>query len=75
MTDFMNALSSYSAHVMVSADRKEGGFTLSLGLLGQTFRTSPALTRQILESPEFDQLLGSERALRVLELVLARAQQ
>jgi len=32
------------------------------------------LTKQIQESPEFDQLMGSDRATRILEMVLAHAQ-
>ena len=75
MNTFLNALSGYTAYVMTSSDVREGGFTLSIGLLGKTFVTSPALTQQIQDSPEFDQLFGSERAMRVLEMVLARAQQ
>lgn len=74
MNKFMTALTSSTVPVLVSTGVHEGGFVLSIGLLGKTITTSPALTRQILDSPEFDQLLGPERAMRVLELVLDHAQ-
>ncbi len=60
---------------MVDATLRDGGFAITgPGLLGKTIVTSPAVTQQILDSPEFDQLLQSDRVARILEVVLALAQ-
>ena len=75
MSSLLDNLKGYSAHVFVDPNDQSGSFRLNIGLLGKHFHTSPALTRKIKESPEFDQLTGAEQAIRILELVLAHAQQ
>lgn len=63
-------------NVVVDATQRDGGFAITgPGLAGKTTVTSPAVTQQILASPEFDQLLGSDKASRILEIVLAQAAQ
>ena len=74
MNSLVDTIKSYTAHVLVNPDSKDGGFRIAVGLLGKPYLTSPALTKQIQESPEFDQLMGSDRATRILEMVLAHAQ-
>ena len=74
MATFRQVLTSYSATVLVNTTLHDGGFSLTgPGLLGSTIVTSPAVTAQILASPEFDQLLGADKAARILEIVLAQA--
>jgi hypothetical protein len=75
MSLLVDALQGYSAHVLVVPNDPSGNFRLHIGLLGKHFHTSPALTQQIKESPEFDQLNGADQATRILEMVLAHAQQ
>jgi hypothetical protein len=75
MSTLLDNLKGYTAHVSVDPDDKSGSFRLNIGLLGKHFYTSPALTQQIKESPEFDQLFGADQAMRILEMVLAHAQQ
>lgn len=61
---------------MINTSLHDGGFALTgPGLLGNTIITSPAVTQQILASPEFDQLMENDKAARILEIVLARAAQ
>ena len=60
--------------VAVDSTLRDGGFAITApGLAGKTLITSPAVTQQILASPEFDQLLGSEKAARILKIALAQA--
>ena len=72
----MGSIFSTLAHgstitVLVDGTPHPEGFRLvGPGLLGKEVFTSPALTRQILESPEFDQFLGPEKAQRVFEIAL-----
>lgn len=74
MATFRQALTAHSATVLINTTLHEGGFALTgPGLLGRTIVTAPAVTQQILASPEFDQLLGADKANRILEIVLARA--
>ena len=74
MATFQQVLTAHSATVLVNTTLHEGGFTLTgPGMMGPTIVTSPAVTQQILASPEFDQLLGSDKAARILEIVLAQA--
>lgn len=75
MTNVLTALfNTYTIQVLVDASPDQTGFRLSgPGLLGQGYITSPALTARILGSPEFDQLSGSERAQRILAMVLEHA--
>jgi hypothetical protein len=74
MANLLHALSAYSMHIQVNTSLQDGGFALTYpGLLGKTVVTPPALTQRILASPEFDQLLGADKATRILELVLAQA--
>ena len=75
MSSPLDNLRGYTAHVFVDPNDQSGSFRLNVGLLGKHIYTSPALTRQIKGSPEFDQLSGAEQAIRILELVLAHAQQ
>lgn len=74
MNSPLDTLKSYTTPVFVNPDTIDGSFKIAVGLLGKAYATSPALTKQIQESPEFDQLFGSERATRILEMVLAHAQ-
>ncbi len=61
---------------MINTSLHDGGFALTgPGLLGNTVITSPAVTQQILASPEFDQLPSDEKATRILEIVLAQVAQ
>jgi len=54
------------------ATLRDGGFASTApSLAGKTLRTSPAVTRQILASPGFDQLSGSAKAAHILEIALA----
>ncbi len=74
MAGFLQALTAHSATVMINTALHDGGFALTgPGVLGNSIVTSPAVTQQILASPEFDQLLGSDKAARILEIVLAQA--
>ncbi len=74
MASFLQALTGYSATVLVNTSLHDGGFALTgPGLLGNTIVTSPAVTQQILALPEFDQLMGNDKAARILEIVLAQA--
>jgi hypothetical protein len=74
MNDFLRALNSSTITVAVDTTLRDGGFAIAApGLAGKTLVTSAAVTQQILDSPEFDQLLGSEKASRILEIVLAQA--
>ena len=74
MTTFRQALTAHSSTVLINTTLHEGGFALTgPGLLDPTIVTAPAVTRQILAAPEFDQLLGPDQATRILEIVLARA--
>jgi len=74
MNALVRGLASSTITVVVSPVLHGGGFAITApGLAGQTIVTSPAVTAQILASPEFDQLLGSDRAARILEIVLAQA--
>ena len=74
MNALLRGLASSLVTVVVSPILHEGGFAITApGLAGKTIVTSPAVTAQILASPEFDQLLGSEKATRILEIVLAQA--
>ena len=76
MNAFLRALHSSTMTVAVDTTLRDDGFALTApGLAGTQSLplTSAAVTRQILASPEFDQLLGSERASRMLEIVLAQA--
>ena len=70
----LDALKGYTAHVFVNPNSKDGSFKLAVGVLGKPYLTSPTLTRQIQESQDFDQLSGSDRATRILEMVLAHNQ-
>jgi len=74
MNSLLDTLESYTTHVFVNPDSKDGSFRMAVGLLGAPYLTSPTLTRLILESSEFNQLSGSDRATRILEMVLAHAQ-
>jgi hypothetical protein len=74
MSDFLRALNSTTITVAVDTALRDGGFAITApGLAGKTLVTSAAVTEQILSSPEFDQLLGNEKASRILEIVLAQA--
>jgi hypothetical protein len=74
MSDFLRALNSTTITVAVDTALRDGGFAITApGLAGKTLVTSAAVTEQILSSPEFDQLLGGEKAGRILEIVLAQA--
>jgi hypothetical protein len=74
MASLLQALSSHTATILVDTTLRQGGFAITgPGLLGKTSITSPAVTQQILASPEFDQLLSSDKATRILEIVLAQA--
>ena len=74
MAAFRQALTAHSSTVLINKTLHEGGFALtSPGLLGHTIVTSPAVTQQILASPEFDQLMGPDKAARILEIVLTQA--
>lgn len=74
MNNFLQALNSTLITVAVDATLRDGGFAITApGLTGKTIVTSAAITQQILDSPEFDQLLGGARANRILEIVLAQA--
>ncbi|WP_223648980.1 hypothetical protein [Hymenobacter psoromatis] len=74
MATFRQVLTAHSATVLVNTTLHEGGFTLTgPSVLGHSIVTSLAVTQQILASPEFDQLLGSDKAARILEVVLAQA--
>jgi hypothetical protein len=75
MSSLPDNLKGYSDHVFVDPNDQSGSFRLNVRLLGKRFHTSPTLTRQVKESSEFDQLSGAEQAIRILELVLAHAQQ
>ena len=60
--------------VRIQTTAAEPGFHLAgPGLLGKEYVTSPALTARIFASPEFDQLLGADKAERILTLVLEAA--
>ena len=73
MSNFLHALTSTTITVAVDATLRDGGFAITApGLAGKTLVTSAAVTQQILDSPEFDQLLGGEKASRILEIVLAQ---
>lgn len=70
----LQGLTASTVTVMVSTTLHDGGFALTApGLLGKTIFTSPAVTQQILDSPEFDQLSAPDKAARILELALAPA--
>ena len=72
--DFLRALTSSTITVAVDTTLRDGGFALTApGLAGNAIVTSAAITQQILASPELDQLLCSEKASRMLEIVLAQA--
>ncbi|GAA4496182.1 hypothetical protein GCM10023172_09030 [Hymenobacter ginsengisoli] len=74
MSDFLRALNSYTFTVAVNATLRDGGFAITApGLAGKTIVTSAAVTQQILDSPDFDALLGGDRVGRILEIVLAQA--
>ncbi len=74
MAGFLQALTGYSATVLINTALHDGGFALTgPGVLGTTLVTSPAVTQQMLASPEFDHLMGSDKAARNLEIVLAQA--
>ncbi len=74
MATFRQVLTSYCATVLVNTTLHDGGFSLTgPGVLGRTIVMSPAVTQQILASPEFDQLMGPDKAARILEIVLAQA--
>lgn len=74
MSNLLQILTSTTLVVAVDATLRDGEFAITApGLAGKTPLTSPAVTQQILASPEFDQLLGSEKAARILEIVLAQA--
>ncbi|TDN36497.1 hypothetical protein E4631_18995 [Hymenobacter sp. UV11] len=76
MASFLQALTGYSATVLVNTSLHDGGFALTgPGILGTTIVTAPGVTQQILSSPEFDQLMGNDKAARILEIVLAQAAQ
>lgn len=76
MANFLQALNSTSVTVLVDTELRNGGFAITYpGLLGKTIVTSPPVTQQILGSPEFDQLFQGAKATRILDIVLARAQQ
>jgi len=76
MGSFLQSLTAHSATVLINTTLHDGGFALTgPGLLGNTIITSPAVTQQILDLPEFDQLPSNEKAARILEIVLARAAQ
>ena len=75
MNSLLDTLKGYTAHVFVTPSSADGGFRLAVGLLGKPYLTSPALTRQIQESQDFDLLDDSSRATRILEMVLAHAQE
>lgn len=72
MSNFISMLVNGSTiTVLVDGNLHPEGFRLvGPGLLGKEHFTSPALTQEILHSPEFDQLLSTERAQRVFEIVL-----
>jgi hypothetical protein len=73
---FSSLLHTHTIQVIVDTTPGASGFRLvAPGLLGQEYVTSPALTARILASPEFDQLIGAERAQRILALVLGWAEQ
>lgn len=74
MRKILETLSSYTAAVLVNPELKEGGFTSTVGLLGNTYTTGPTLTKRIQESLEFEQLSGNAKALRILEILLTEAQ-
>jgi hypothetical protein len=72
MASLRQALSSHTTTVLVDTTLREGDFAITgPGLFGKTSITSPAVTQQILASPEFDQLLSSDKATRII--VLAHA--
>jgi hypothetical protein len=74
MSNFLRTLNSATITVAVDSTLRDGGFAITApGLAGKTLITSAAVTQQILDSPEFDQLLGSDKANRILEIVLAQA--
>ncbi|WP_188563874.1 hypothetical protein [Hymenobacter frigidus] len=68
---FSTLANASSITVLVDGTPRPEGFrVVGPGLLGKEFFTSPALTQEILDSPEFDQLLSTDKAQRVLEMVL-----
>jgi hypothetical protein len=74
MSNFLQTLNSTTITVAVDSTLRDGRFAITApGLAGKTLITSAAVTQQILDSPEFDQLLGSDKASRILEIVLAQA--
>jgi hypothetical protein len=74
MSNFLRTLNSTTITVAIDSTLRDGGFAITApGLAGKTLITSAAVTQQILDSPEFDQLLGSDKASRILEIVIAQA--
>jgi len=74
MSNFFQVLASHTVIVAVDATLRDGGFALTApGYAGKTVVTSPAVTQQILDSADFDQLFAADKATRILEIVLAQA--
>ena len=76
MSNLLSTLANASTiTVLVDGTLRPEGFRIvSPGLLGTKYFTSPALTQAIVQSPEFDQLVSTDKAQRVLEMVLQAMQ-
>jgi len=74
MASFLQTLNSTTLTVLVNTELQDGGFAITYpGLLGKTMVTSPTVTQQILNSPEFDQLFQDAKATRILDIALMQA--
>ena len=68
---FSSLLHSSTITILVDSNLHEKGFRIvGPGLLGGEHFTSPILTQEILNSPEFDQLSSTDKAQRILEIAL-----
>jgi hypothetical protein len=68
---FSTLLHCSTVTVLVDSNLHQKGFRIvGPGLLGEEHFTSPALTQEILNSPEFDQLLSTDKAQRILGIAL-----
>jgi len=75
MSNIFSTLAASTIMVFIDGTLRPEGFRIvSPGLLGTEYFTSPALTQAILHSPEFDQLFSTDKAERVLEMVLQAMQ-
>ena len=68
---FSTLLHASTITVLVDSNLHQNAFRIvAPGLLGREYFTSPAITQEILDSPEFDQLLSTDKAQRILEIAL-----